>query len=90
MDDVLSLLHHLALSYPERGFRDRDGEVVYLNAVKLAYRDLYWVAYVQRYLVVVQRGDGLVFKAAQRQIRLSEEVAAAAGRVEEVSDANLF
>lgn len=86
MDDVLGLLHHLALSYPERGLGDRDGKVVYLYAIKLAYRDLYRVAYVQRYLVVVQRGDGLVLQPAQREVRLGQEVAAAAGRVYVLTD----
>ena len=35
MHDILGLLEHLAFCNPQRGFGDGNGEIVYLNAVKL-------------------------------------------------------
>ena len=81
MDDILRLFHHLAFGYPQRGLGDGYGKVIYLNTVELADGDLDGAAHVKHYLPFIKLGDDLIFKATQRKICFSKEVARAAGGV---------
>lgn len=81
MDDILRLFHHLAFGYPQRGLGDGYGKVIYLNTVELADGDLDGAAHVKHYLPFIKLGDDFIFKATQRKICFSKEVARAAGGV---------
>lgn len=86
MYDVLGLLEHLALCDPERCTGDGDGEVVDLDAVELADVHSNRVGDgegAEADLFIKSQAQGVVFEAAQADISLGEEVATAAGRVEE-------
>ena len=85
MDDAFGFAKHLCLRYPEGGCGHGDGEIVYLDAVELVDADLDGVGLLEseERLAVVADVDDLVLQAAQREVGLGEEVAAAASRVEE-------
>ena len=82
MHDLLRLVHHLGLSYPQRRFRNRYRKIVYLNTVKLTYGNLDYFAQVKLYLtVLLPHFNGFVFKTPQGYIRFRKKISAAAGWV---------
>ena len=82
-DDLLRLRHHLRLADPEGGGGHGDSEVVDLDAVELVDAYLDGVGKGIELLHAVYQLDNLVLQAAQGEVGLREEVARAAGRVEE-------
>ena len=85
--DRVGLVEGLLLGDPQRRPGDGHGEVVDLDAVELADAHLdgvEGVAQVEHPVVLVQLGDHAVLEAAQAQVRLGQEVAGPAGRVEEL------
>ena len=69
MHDVFRLLHHLAFRDPQGGLGDRRGEVIDLNAVKLADGDFDGVRdRAEGDLAVLQKGEGLILQPAQTEI----------------------
>ena len=83
VDDLLRLRHHLRLADPEGGGGHGDGEVVDLDAIKLVDAHLDGILKGIELLHAVYLLDNLVLQAAQGEVGLREEVARAAGRVEE-------
>ena len=89
MHHVLGFLHHLALRDPQRGSGHGHGKVVDLNAVELANGNLDGVANIQNALPVVQQGKRFVLQPPQGDVGFRQEVAGAAGRVEEFQPGQL-
>lgn len=81
MDNIFRFLHHLTFGYPECGFCDRHGKVIYLDAVKLTDGDLNGITQVHDYLPFMEQRYHFVLQAAQGQVGLREKVARAAGGV---------
>ena len=90
MDDVLSLLHHLALGDPQGRLGHRDGEIVDLDAVELADGDLNGVDKVTQDDLVAEAAQHLVFQLAQGDVGLGQEVARTAGRVQKFQPRQLM
>ena len=83
---LFGLGHHLFFGDPQGGFGHRDGEVVYLDAEKLPDGHLDGAGLSgqrEHALAAVQVLQHAVFQCAQRKVAFREEVARAAGRVED-------
>ena len=85
MDNLLCLCKHLCLAYPKGCCGDGYGEVVYLDAVELVDADLDRRQSLPCELRLPVRAmtNDFVLKPSQREVCFREEVAGAAGRVEE-------
>ena len=85
VDDFLCLAEHLRLRYPKGRGSNRDGKVVYLDAVELPDADLDGrkAFPCELRLPMCILSYGFVLQATQAQVGFREEIAGAAGRVEE-------
>ena len=80
---VLGFLHHLALSDPQRRLCHSHGEIVDFDTVELADGDLNRVAHVQHDLPLMEKGYCFIFQPPEGDVSFRQEVAGAAGRVQE-------
>ena len=88
--DVLGLLHHLALRDPQGRLGHGHGKVIDLNAVELADGDLDRIGEVPQSDLVGKGAQGFIFQLAQGDVGLGQEVAGAAGGVQDFSPASLL
>ena len=87
------LLKHLRLAYPHGRLGDSHCEVVDLDSVELLYGNLYDAVEIEQPFAGLQPFadlNRLVLEPAEREERLGEEVAGAAGRIKKRQRAELF
>ena len=84
VDDALRFFEHLGFRDPERGLRDRHGEVIDLDAVKLLDRDLNRVQFfiAKSHLSVESFLEDLILESAKAEIGFGQEITGACCRIQ--------